>query len=254
MIIYMIRNRLTGKMYIGQTRRSLTQRWSHHKCAAERNDTMYIHRAMMEHGPTKFEILALDSRARTIEELNALERYYIRLLDTLAPNGYNLTTGSGNGVRRGGWHHSPASKSKIANANLGRKATPELRAKLSLSHRGKRQPCLESTRIKISESKRRRDAENLANVVLPTQAQAIRLIEVEGLTVDQTAARLGLTRHQVARCYYYKRKKSETPSAPNLRARGFKALAGLVTPAKSAAARRNLILAQQAKARMKRPT
>ncbi len=156
MIVYMIRNRVNGKAYIGQTVRKLRQRLSHHKCAAKRGSLSPVHSAIRKYGLGAFVIEVLAS-AKSLLRLNALEEHFISKCGTLSPDGYNVTKGRGNALRVTGWRHTEETKQIMSRKAIGRKFTKEHRQNLSISHRGKRQPCALSTRRKISSQKRQRD-------------------------------------------------------------------------------------------------
>ena len=102
--IYIIKNRIDeSKVYIGQTRTSLSQRWTQHKSAA-RHDTKYssvLYNAINKYGEDNFEISQLEkiiseSKDDLINKLNKLEIYYIKYYNSLVPNGYNITKGGDN--------------------------------------------------------------------------------------------------------------------------------------------------------------
>ena len=88
-IIYKITNNITNKNYIGETTRTLSARWRQHKTRAkDDNNRTYLYLSMRKHGIENFSI-------EVIEECDDLERFerethYIKTLNTLAPNGYNL--------------------------------------------------------------------------------------------------------------------------------------------------------------------
>jgi group I intron endonuclease len=89
MIIYKITNIVTGRIYVGQTIMSLKRRWAVHK-AAKRISPLVS--SIKKHGADKFIIEEID-RAASLEELNILEIFHIKNLNSLYPNGYNLSTG-----------------------------------------------------------------------------------------------------------------------------------------------------------------
>ena len=77
--IYIIRNTVNSKVYIGQTRTSVEQRWKEHLRHARYGDQV-INRAMKKYGVDKFYIETLE-----ICELSSLddrEIYYIELYDS----------------------------------------------------------------------------------------------------------------------------------------------------------------------------
>lgn len=78
-----------GKKYIGQCTRKWRHRWSLHKY--NKSCCKAVHSAILKYGSAnvQWEIL---SYADSKEELNFIESDYIRKLNTIAPNGYNLKT------------------------------------------------------------------------------------------------------------------------------------------------------------------
>ena len=91
-IIYIITNDFNSKVYIGQTKRTLEERWKEHKrekCSINEHN-MLIKRAILKYGEQHFKLKELERCA--IEDLNAREIYYISLYDSYK-NGYNATIG-----------------------------------------------------------------------------------------------------------------------------------------------------------------
>lgn len=96
MLVYLIRNRETGKGYVGITSKSLEQRWSQHCWTAKRGEGRALHRAIRRYGVDAFEVSVLESH-ENLDDLNAAEVRLISKLGTFIPQGYNLTLG-GEGV------------------------------------------------------------------------------------------------------------------------------------------------------------
>lgn len=98
--IYLIKNRVNDKIYIGQTKRTIELRWKEHLYEASKSinkQCPYFHRAIKKYGEKSFEIIQLDT-ASTKEELNLKEIYYIKLYNSNNPLvGYNLTKGGESG-------------------------------------------------------------------------------------------------------------------------------------------------------------
>lgn len=92
MIIYKVTNKLTGKIYIGQTVVKLDTRWRQHKAG---KGGSYLQNSIKLHGENNFSIEQIDE-AKTLEELNVMEQTYIKAFNCLAPNGYNLKLGGDN--------------------------------------------------------------------------------------------------------------------------------------------------------------
>lgn len=139
--VYKITNLVSGKIYIGQTRHSLKQRWRHHLHAALNGKLNgKLQQAIVKHGKESFTIGSIESGIVSIEELNAREAYYIQVYDTFK-NGYNMTTG-GDGYTvsedtkrklslRNGWKHTEETKTKIGAKAVGRKHSAETKVKIS---------------------------------------------------------------------------------------------------------------------------
>jgi len=96
MVIYKITNSVNSKIYIGQTVQKLTDRWSDHcrPCLGRHVNRSAIAAAIRKYGKDKFTIEQIDS-AQTLDELNIKEATYIKALNCLSPNGYNLELGGG---------------------------------------------------------------------------------------------------------------------------------------------------------------
>ena len=90
MIVYLITNLANGKKYVGQTIQPLKRRWDFHVC--KRSGCLALKAAMQKYGKDNFKIEEI-YRAASLEELCRKEKEFIASLNTLAPNGYNLTTG-----------------------------------------------------------------------------------------------------------------------------------------------------------------
>lgn len=101
MIVYKAINNVNGKLYIGYTTKTLEERIKMHlNKSKNKNNKHYFYlfkEAIRKYGIENFtwDILADCS---SIEECCELEKYYIKSLDTISPNGYNLTEGGNGGI------------------------------------------------------------------------------------------------------------------------------------------------------------
>jgi group I intron endonuclease len=118
--VYLIRNSVNGKVYVGQTTYSrVEQRWACHKSAARKASRLPLHRALRKYGTERFEIITLH-QAFSKEELDEMEMRAIWTHDALNPEcGYNLSPGGSRGK------HTDESRRKISAANRGRKLSHE---------------------------------------------------------------------------------------------------------------------------------
>ena len=89
--IYIIKNTVNNKVYIGQTRTSVEQRWKEHLRHAQYGEQV-INRAMKKYGTDKFYIETLE--ICNLKVLDYREMYYIDLYDsTDKSKGYNISIG-----------------------------------------------------------------------------------------------------------------------------------------------------------------
>lgn len=154
----MILNSVNKKMYIGQTVQDLDRRWALHKHQSmHRNRPLY--RSMRKYGVNKFTIHILECPPLSCsqEHLNERERYWIKKLNTLAPHGYNLTTGGD-----GKFYLAEETKIRISQSKLGKPrsdATKEACRLGSLGNTNKRgKKVSDEGRQRISEAGKGRKA------------------------------------------------------------------------------------------------
>jgi len=142
MFLYIITNLLNKKQYVGITNNP-TERWKNHCCG---HGARLVYAAIQKYGKDnlKFEILFEGPD----DEIKNLEKLTIATLETIAPNGYNLTAG-GDGLFNPceetrqkiskslkGRPLSLETRKKIGKANKGKQRTDEQKARYSKSHMG----------------------------------------------------------------------------------------------------------------------
>ena len=142
MVIYKIENKTNGKIYVGQTRRTLAERISEHKRKSRR--LSYIDRAIKKYGIETFEITILEI-CDTLEKLNEREIFWIKELNCKIPIGYNMTDG---GLGRVVTDEERAHKSE---AQKGHIVSEETRKKISKANTGRKHIVSEKTRKRMSE-------------------------------------------------------------------------------------------------------
>jgi group I intron endonuclease len=148
--IYLIRNLLNGKIYVGQTTKSLAQRWAGHLRDARysKTGTGYpLYNAIRKYGPDGFQMVLLH-QAFSPEELNAMEVRAIWAWGSLETDGgYNVRLGGGGGP------HTPESCKRISASKRGvplGPQSPEHRAKVAAHRRN----LPAETRRKLSDGMR----------------------------------------------------------------------------------------------------
>jgi len=92
MIIYKSTNKITGKIYIGQTTKNLEQRIKGHIKESKIDSNRPFMLSINEYGEDNFTFETIDS-ANNLDELNDKEVYWINFYNSVSPNGYNVTGG-----------------------------------------------------------------------------------------------------------------------------------------------------------------
>lgn len=139
MLIYRAKNLVNGKVYIGLTIRETPE----YRLRCHALSKWPFGKAFRKYGRANFEITIV-ARAKSREDLSRKEQHWIKKSNSLAPYGYNLTTGGEGSYTR---HASTIKKLK---KSLKKRDTPAFRKKMAACSRGK-SPSLE-TRKKISDS------------------------------------------------------------------------------------------------------
>lgn len=142
MLIYKITNKLNGKVYIGQTTKTLDIRRKGHIQAAKDGINHHLYNAMNKYGIENFEFEEI-CKANSKSELNYLEAKYIIEYDSVR-NGYNMGYGGDNNVM-----DSPIVKEK--HDNIMRSEDVRLKISQSMKQYRQENPFSETHRKKISE-------------------------------------------------------------------------------------------------------
>ena len=130
--IYMIRNKVNGKIYIGQAVDIEGDRWIRHRRELRDNKhyNEHLQRSWDKYGEESFEFSILLECEES--DLNMYEQYYIFELMTYDPRvGYNKNYGGDSG------RHTEETKKKISESKKGKILSEETRKKMSESHKGK---------------------------------------------------------------------------------------------------------------------
>ena len=132
-IVYKVTNTVNGKVYVGQTRRSLHVRQLDHLREARKGNTrLHLHRAIAKYGEQSFHWEILEEAA-TKEELDRLEMKWISQLQACdETKGYNFSSG--------GAHPSPSASTRllISRVHKGKEVSEETREKIRKARLGTR--------------------------------------------------------------------------------------------------------------------
>lgn len=111
-VIYLRTNLINGKQYIGQSKdfKQREHSWMSYKTIYA---NQYLTRARNKYGLENFKTEVLEVCDDSM--LDEMERYWIKKLNTIFPNGYNFTTGGTNGAEM-----TDDVKQRISDANTGK--------------------------------------------------------------------------------------------------------------------------------------
>ena len=101
--IYLIKNLVNYKKYIGLTKNSIGERMAKHIQAAKSEEGFLLHRAIRKYGKESFTIELIED-GLTLEQAYEREKFYIEKYNTYFKNelGYNMTLGGENAVQNQG--------------------------------------------------------------------------------------------------------------------------------------------------------
>ena len=150
--IYMIQNKVNGKIYIGQTINIEGNRWKRHKSELRGgyHVNKHLQRSWNKYGEENFEFSVLLKCKES--QLNTYEQYYIFELMAYEPGiGYNNTYGGDSGrpteesrkilsEAMKGKHHTEETKKKISETEKGKTLSEETRRKIGEANKGKNNP------------------------------------------------------------------------------------------------------------------
>ena len=155
--VYLITNTVNNKRYVGQRIcNDVNSRWNQHKRKDTKTVGKYLLSAYEKYGIDKFKFQIICVCFN--EDCNKYEEEYIKKYNTLAPNGYNLTTG---GNRANPYPKkntkerkklSDETKKRISEALLKRYAeNPETKL-LGTKNPNYKKPMSDEQKLKISET------------------------------------------------------------------------------------------------------
>lgn len=162
--VYIIENKVNDKLYVGQTTYSVKQRFANHKCSAKKIKSA-LYGAFKKYGVDSFrvgKVISLNSK----EEMDELEIFLISELNTIYPNGYNMTNGGEGALGR---NVSDETKEKISQATkgktngcnnhfFGKKHSDETKNKISVRRK--------ELKLKISDENKKKTSEYFSKKVI----------------------------------------------------------------------------------------
>lgn len=126
MYIYVHKNKINGKCYVGQTKQLPRKRWLNGEGYIE---CPKFYKAIKKYGWNNFDHIII---AKCSEEFaDQIEQHYIKIYDSVT-NGYNIE--SGGHIEK---TISQETRQKMSLAHKGKIVSEETKLKISLGHKGK---------------------------------------------------------------------------------------------------------------------
>jgi group I intron endonuclease len=208
--IYIIKNLVNNKVYIGQTS-NIKKRQAEHKRYLNNkgHHNIYLQNAWNKYGEYNFKFSIIEEC--TINELNIKEQYWIEYYKSnIRKYGYNMTNG-GDGVR--GFNFSDEQKQKLSKAhkgqipvNKGKSRSEETKRKISEKCKG----------IKLSEEiKEKIRQANLGKVLSKEHKEKIRQSNKGLKRSEETRKRISESKKGIKLSNETKKKLSEANSGKN---------------------------------------
>ncbi len=207
--VYLIRNLVNNKVYVGQTK-NFNQRKYGHRYAMKKGVERPLYRAMRKYGFENFTFEVLEEC--TDESINEREQHWVVQFDSFNPErGYNLTSGGNQDT-----NVSEETKRKLSESLRGKSKTDEHKRRISDSRmgweglRGDRnpnhrrviegRPLDEKTRALLSACASKRVGEKNANAKLTIDTvRSIKFRLRDGATVADVVREFCISRSQVNR-------------------------------------------------------
>lgn len=140
-IIYIIKNTVNYKIYIGQTITTLHKRWGSHKSSyrlfmdGKYKKSSALYNAFKKYGINNFVII--NFKECDNNNLDNLELFYIKTFSSLSPNGYNLRKGGNTAsFSEESIEKMRISKTGEKNPNFGKPRSDEFKQILSIKKSG----------------------------------------------------------------------------------------------------------------------
>lgn len=125
--IYIIKNKLNNKQYVGQTLFLVEDRWTAHIQGTQIHSSA-IQQAIQKYGVENFIFQEIFSCSDE-QELNAKEVYFINFFNTFGKQGYNKTSGGDSSSMK----FSDEVRKKMSNAKLGKPSNNKTRSIVAIS-------------------------------------------------------------------------------------------------------------------------
>ena len=156
--IYKITNKINNKIYIGQTKKTIEQRFQEHLKKAKIHTNRYLYDAMNKYGYDNFMVSQIEECSNN--KLDEREIYWIAYYKSNNKKyGYNMTAGGGGGDT---WTNNPCKEEmskKLSQAQKGKKHKMSTEWKQNISKSNK-----EKKTIQIDKDELKQDIKNFMSI------------------------------------------------------------------------------------------
>ena len=204
--IYLVRNTVNGKVYIGQTIQTAAIRWNQHVCQAKHGKNVPFSNAILKHGRDAFAVCVLTT-ALDQQSLNLKEKLLIRAYRSMnSLVGYNCRPGgapgrlteehrrkigAANAVSLLGKKHGPEFIEKRVAAMRGRKQSPETIAKRTAALTGRKMSADAVEKNRQARLGKKLSPEHRANIAAAGKGRVFSAEHKEKLRQAQTGRKYG---------------------------------------------------------------
>ncbi len=197
-LIYLITNKINGKVYVGKTDNP-TKRWRDHVerayCGRPR-ERFYVHHAIAKYGVENFTFEIIEKH-ETAEEMREAEIFFIAYLKSLGAQLYNQTDG-GEGCN--GRVVSQVTRDKISKSHMGINHTEETKLKISIENKQRflDPEYRERNKKQLQENAKNRSGEKSNFSKLKSEdVISIRSKYSEGISIDDLSTEYDVTRTNI---------------------------------------------------------
>lgn len=138
-LIYKITCSVNSKVYVGQTTKTLAERWMMHLVHVRTGRRCALQNSIRKHGVGNFKIELIEQCSD--EALNNREVYWISILGSAEPlKGYNRTQGGSEPITNEVRHLLSVMRKGAGNPMFGKKLSAERRRQMSITRKGRTSP------------------------------------------------------------------------------------------------------------------
>ena len=148
--IYKITNKINNKVYIGQTKKTIEERFQEHLKKAKIHTNRYLYDAMNKYGYNNFQVSKIEECDNT--KLDEREIYWIAFYKSNNKKyGYNMTAGGGGGDTWTNNPHKEETSKKLSQAQKGKKHKMSIEWKQNISKSNKKKKTIQIDKDELKQ-------------------------------------------------------------------------------------------------------